>query len=316
MTNARILNELGYLYRILDAGEKGYVVFAANVDNRGLKMLFKSYAQQRARFKIEILAEMWRLSGKANTHTGLHGAIRRGRINIFAALTINKEKREQAILKEILIGEKFTVRVYNRLLQQEFLPETLELFSRQLDEVRQAVDQISLMHGKEGKRLVLRLFDTERDAETALSDLREAGLQPETVLHLDLKRYVESYDGPSSIVSETVLSGTLGGAICGALVGGLAGLGVQTAGLAYLGALAGAYLAFAGFFVGALVGAMLAFAIGIGSYGEDAYLYEQSRQRGGILLITIVDALRAPEVGQIMTYVNLRAHARVDEVPA
>ncbi len=47
-SNRRASKALDYLYRIVEAGEKGYAVAAANVDNRGLKLLFKSYAQQRA----------------------------------------------------------------------------------------------------------------------------------------------------------------------------------------------------------------------------------------------------------------------------
>ena len=74
-----------------------------------------------------------------------------------------------------------------------------------------------------------------------------------------------------------------------------------------------AYLAIAGILAGQFVGSILGFAIGVGLAGEDAYQYELSIKQGKILLMAIVDALRAPEAGQIMMLVNLRARGKIEE---
>jgi len=47
MNNLSTRKALVYLYKIVEAGEKGYAVVASNVKNRALKILFQSYSQQR-----------------------------------------------------------------------------------------------------------------------------------------------------------------------------------------------------------------------------------------------------------------------------
>ena len=320
MTNKRILKELEYLYRILEAGEKGYAVSAVNTNNRGLKVFFKSFAQQRAKFKEEILTEIRRRGGETKPGRSLLGAIHRGRINIFAALTIGKDERERVVLKEILIGERFAMHAYARALKQEFPAELTELVMRQQAEIEKVIRQVALMRGKEGRRLVVRLFETERDADTAELEMKNAGLHPDSVLRIDIKDAVDVYEGHNPTITETIVSGAVGGALWGGLVGTLAGIGMQTAGFAPLGTVSGqgvwAFLALAGLFAGEFVGSLLGFAIGVGVSGEDSYQYEMSLKRGKLLFLAQVDALRAPEAGQIMAQINLRARNRVEEVAA
>jgi uncharacterized protein (TIGR02284 family) len=320
MTDKQTLQELRRLYRILEAGEKGYAVSAVNVNNRGLKVLFKSFAQQRTRFKSEILAEMRRLGGELRNQSDLLAGIHRGRINIFAALTIGKDERERVVLKEILIGERFALQAYKKALKKELHPDVLELISRQLVDIRQVVEQIKLMRGKEGKRLVVRLFDSENDADSAVLEMKNVGLHPEMIERQSFNEAVEIYKGKSTTVSETVISGAVGGAFWGGLIGLFAGLGMQVAGFTPLGTAVAqniwAYLALAGLLAGQFVGSVLGFAIGVGLAGEDAYQYDISIQRGKILLMAMVDALRAPEAGQIMALVNLRAREKLEKATA
>ena len=320
MTEKHTLKELARIYRILEAGEKGYAVSAVNINNRGLKVLFKSFAQQRARFKSEILAELHSLGGEMKTRSSLLGVIHRGRINIFATLTIGKDERERVVLKEILIGERFALHAYKRALKKELHPESCILVARQLMEMQQVVEQVSLLHGREGKRLVIRLFDNVKDAENAVLEIKNAGLQPEMIDRLSLNDAIELYEGKSTTVIETVISGAVGGAFWGGLIGILASVGMLVAGFAPSVMATGhsiwAFLAIVGVFAGEFVGSVLGFAIGVGLAGEDAYQYELSIKRGKILLIAMVDALQAPEAGQIMALVNLRSRERIEEATA
>ena len=163
------------LYKIVEAGERGYAVVASNVSNRALKILYRSYAQQRLQFKEEIFAEIQRLGGHARPRDNFLGMVHRGRIDIFAALTIGDENVEKVILKEVLLGEKVAVRAYEKTLKKDLPPETREILECQFDEVRKAVEQWHLIKGQNGKRLVLRLYDSKSDAEEALQSLKSAG---------------------------------------------------------------------------------------------------------------------------------------------
>src|SRR5262245_48834464 len=182
MSDRQTLRALGHLYRIVEAGERGYAVAAANVNNRGLKLLFKSFAQQRANFKTEIFKEMQRLGGHPYPSiSSVLAIIHRGRIDIFAALTIGDENEEQVVLKEVVFGEKVALRAYEDILKEDLPPEVKEIVARQFEEVHRVVDQVNLMRGRDGKRLLVRLYDTDIDANRAVQTLKEAGFAKESI---------------------------------------------------------------------------------------------------------------------------------------
>ena len=49
MADQAVVHTLSELYQITEAGEKGYATAAVNMPNLGIKVFFKSLAQQRAR---------------------------------------------------------------------------------------------------------------------------------------------------------------------------------------------------------------------------------------------------------------------------
>src|SRR5688572_7446695 len=184
MNTPHTRNALVYLYKIVEAGERGYAVVASNVSNRALKILFRSYAQQRFQFKEEIFAEIQRLGGHARPGSNFLGLVHRGRIDIFAALTIGAENVEKVVLKEVLLGEKVAVKAYEKTLKKDLPPETRDLLERQFDEVRNVVEQVRLLKGQNGKQLVLRLYDSKTDAEEALQSLKRDGFS-ETAIEME-----------------------------------------------------------------------------------------------------------------------------------
>ena len=93
-------NALTHLYKIVEAGEKGYAVVASNARNRALKILFQSYSQQRLKFKEEIFEEIQQLGGQTRPKSSVLGMIHRGRIDIFATLTIGDENVERVLLAQ------------------------------------------------------------------------------------------------------------------------------------------------------------------------------------------------------------------------
>jgi uncharacterized protein (TIGR02284 family) len=326
MDSQRVVKALGYLYRILEAGERGYAVAATNVSNRALKVLFRSYAQQRAKFKDEIFVEIQRLGGHARLGSSFLGMIHRGRIDIFAALTIGAENVEKVVLKEVMIGERVAIRAYEKTLKLDLPPQTREIVARQFEEVRKVVEQVRLLRGQNGKRMVVRLYDSEADARQALQSLKKAGLSEKAIEmeNLNQRSDLELYKGRGTTILETILSGAVGGAIWGTLAGGLAAIGILQiatiawetvapmpvqliAALSVLGLIAG----------GALIGSMIGLFIGWGIASEDTYVTDDSLKHGQILMRVTVDEPRASTVWRIMNEVEVHARTRrPSEVPA
>jgi len=324
MSSGQTLKALRSLYRIVEAGERGYAVAAANVNNRGLKLLFKSFAQQRANFKAEIFEEMQRLGGNAHPpRSSILAMIHRGRIDIFAALTIGDENVEQVVLKEVVFGERVALRAYENTLKKDLPPEAKEMVARQFEEVRRVVEQVKLMRGRNGKRLLVRLYDTETDANHAIQILKEAGLAQEAIERVPLDKSTVLYKGRGTTLPETILSGAVGGAFWGAVTGFLAVIGVlqMPAGIPSVGpitdqrlwAFIALVLCIAG---GTFVGTMIGTFIGWGINSGDAYLYDHGLERGRILVKLLADETRASKAWRMLAQVNVESRARTKEILA
>ena len=173
-SNRESIGALSHLYSIVEAGERGYAVAAANVNNRGLKLLFKTYARQRADFKQEFKAELERMTGGFRPGSSFPAMIHRGRINIFAALTIGEQSRERVVLREVLVGERAALKAYENTLATLLPTGVKELIQRQYQAVQKVVHEVRLMRGIDGKQLVVRLYDSEADAARAVKALKQA----------------------------------------------------------------------------------------------------------------------------------------------
>ena len=313
-------NALTSLYKIVEAGEKGYAVVAANARNRALKILFQSCSQQRFNFKEEIFAEIQQLGGQGRPKDSVLGMIHRGRIDIFSHFTIGEENVEKVLLKEVLLGERVALRAYERTLKEDLPPEAHALVDFQFREVRQTVDQMRNLRGQNGKRLVLRLYDTRKDAEQAFQSLTAAGIPQADIKIEDYHPpALEPSKSPPTTLLETILSGTVGGEIWGVVVGVLAALsilviaalnGEQASTLVVLLAL------FALMAQGALVGGMIGLFIGWGVTSQDRYVVETVKQ-GEALMQAWIDESIASKTWQIMNQVAVAARARhASESPA
>jgi len=308
-TSAR--NALAYLYRIVEAGERGYAVVAANVSNRALKILYRSYAQQRLKFKEEILTEMQRLGAHAKPRSNFLGLLHRGRIDIFATLTIGDENVEKLILKEILFGEAAAIRAYEKTLEKDLRPETREMVQRQFDEVRKAVEQTRLMKGQDGKRLLLCLYDSKEDAEQALRSLKSAGFSGKAIEIKSWDHATPLYQGRGTTMLETIITGAVGGALLGLVGGLLAAIGIlQIPDFGTeMSASAILLLAILGLTVGvAFVGGMIGFFIGWGIASGDRYVFADTIQHGEVLMRALVDIPRASRASEIMREVAISNH--------
>jgi uncharacterized protein (TIGR02284 family) len=312
--NRAIIRKLNRLYRFCKAGERGFLVVSENASNRGLKVVLKSFAHQRAVFAKELKEEIHRLGDEISERRSIRGIIHRGRINIRAALTIGPHNVENVILGEALNGEKVVLKAYRQTLDEDLSDETQAIVKRQYDELLQVRDQIELLRGFEGRQLVVRLFDTEQDVQVANQALEEAGFDQSAIEVADVKQVTSVYEGQGSTVSETLLSGAFGGAIWGTVIGALAGAGLLL--FPEMATMMGGYMitwagvTVAGAFFGALFGAILGFLIGHGTAEEDAYLYDDSVEYGSQLVRLLTSEDRAMEASRILHQVNAAARTR------
>jgi uncharacterized protein (TIGR02284 family) len=303
--NNLVLKALSDLFRIVEAGEKGYATAAINAHNRGIKLLFKSYAQQRAEYKAEILKEIRRLGGDFTPGSSLPGMIHRGRVAIFAAMTIEDDKRERVVLKEVALGESYAAQTYKKTLAVDLPPETRAMVERQFEEVRQVIEQVQLLLGNDEKHMVVHLFKTEPDAEQAVHSLESAGFRPGSVEKIALDQSVDVYTEKGTTVLDTILSGMFGGVVWGSIIGVLAALGAgQVTVPAWLGfdsvLIFRLLIALGVIAAAALVGGLIGLVIGNGIAEHDTYEYQQSTLPGRYLVKAVVDPSRAKEASQLL----------------
>jgi hypothetical protein len=173
-----------------------------------------------------------------------------------------------------------------------------------------------MMRGKNGNRLMVRLYDSESDAAKAIRKLKESGYPPEAIEKIPLDP-IELYTGSGTKIFEAVLSGAVGGSIWGIASAILATIGILQMpkfgvgtltdyslqiilAVVMLGLIAG------GIFVGAGIG----FFMGLGNRDEDDYLYQDSIEHGKVLVQVLTDASRASRAWQLLAQVNMEARTR------
>lgn len=310
ISDRNTIKVLSYLYRILEAGERGYAVCAANIDNPGLKILLKSYAQQRAEYKAEILTEIVRLAGKARPRSSIRGILHRGRIDIFSALTIAKAERETMILKEVLVGEKAALNAYEKTLRGDLPDQIRQIVSMQYTTIREIVERVRLIKGLAGLRMIVRLFDFYEHATAAVEALEAYGSIPIRVEHINVQYSLELYRGRGTTVLETSLSGAVGGGLWGSVIGALAATSMQYTTLLTPGGWS--LVALAGIVGGALIGFLIGFAIGTGISEEDHFLTAQTRGPGQSLLLLVVENSQAVNVQQFLTQGGIELKLQVE----
>jgi len=159
---------LEQLYVILDAGERGYAMASANVNNRAFKMLFKLHARQRAGFKQQLYEAVGKNIAKSRPLVQLLAIIHRGPINILAELTIGEQNRERVMLKEVLVGERAALKAYERAFRKRLPADTMRMVQAQYQHVQQVVAHV-------------RLFDSQRDVKRAIQRLKQANFDPAAI---------------------------------------------------------------------------------------------------------------------------------------
>lgn len=310
--NRQTINTLNRLVRLCNASEKGFSVAAENVKNRGLKVMFKTYAEERAKWADAWREEVKELGGEPAEGSGLLAAAHRGWINIKAAMTIGQQSTEKVVLGEAVRGEKAAERRFEDALQHALPADVKDVVQERYERVRQVSERVQELAGREGRRLVVRLFDTEADVSEAESALTDAGFDPDSMERVPMSQVLDVYEGRNGVgtAAESALAGALVGAALGVLLGLVAGGSTMIApgeplfsmgvGEIFLWTIVG------GAVVGAIFGALIGAIIGQGVSQEDEYRYADSVERGTVVLCVRTDVSRAARASEIMREVNAR----------
>jgi hypothetical protein len=239
----------------------------------------------------------------------LPGIIHRGQIIIRTALTLGVQNKENAALSEATRGERAAVRGYERAMSEE-LPENVRAaVQRQHQAIQKARDEIILLRGVGGKRLVVRLFDSEQVGALACESLRGAGFDSTAIETADIGQEALVYQGSGRAAKEAAAAGALLGAVAGAILGvlfatatlvlpGMGPEGLESDAAVWLAIVVVSVVAGAG--AGALFGAL----IGGGVSEEDAYLYDDGIQHGVKLVRVYTTDERAQEAARLMYQIN------------
>ncbi|HEY0080536.1 MAG TPA: PA2169 family four-helix-bundle protein [Pyrinomonadaceae bacterium] len=137
--NDGAISTLNNLIETCRDGQNGFQTAAEGVGNSDLKMLFHTYAQQRAQFLGELQDEVRRLGGEAETSGSIAASLHRGWINIKSAVT---GEDENAVISECERGEDAAVSNYRAALDADLPANVRAIVERQYTHVKEAHDRI------------------------------------------------------------------------------------------------------------------------------------------------------------------------------
>lgn len=131
------LNEL--LERTYDA-EKGFKAAAEKVENPTIKQFFEKRAEQRYNFGHELKREIKAFGQEPDKGGSAKGTLHRNWMNLKSFFSNNDE---EAMLEEVIRGEKEAVETYNDIINdKDFVlpPSTESLLMRQRNEIRDTLE--------------------------------------------------------------------------------------------------------------------------------------------------------------------------------
>lgn len=293
MSTSEQIKQLDKLIRIARASEQGFNIASANVKNRGLKLMLKTYAQQRAEFAEQLEADVKRLGGDSAERPSIPGMVHRGWINIRAALTVGPHDTERVTLGECLRGEDEAMKRYQTALASGLDATSSELVTEQLEAISAVHERVAALSGKSGEQLVMRLYDSEDNAKGVVSALVDKGHAPESIQTVSLSELFRPYTPRNA-------AHTIGeSALTGALIGLLAGFATAIVSTLFIDNQYALVFSL-GMLLGAFFGAILGAIVGAGVKEEDEHIYERSMSEGKLLVMLPTAPESARDVSLLM----------------
>jgi uncharacterized protein (TIGR02284 family) len=273
--------------------QESYAYAAQHTRNRDLKLVLKSYAQERAHFCEQLRALVGEPAQEASK-TAAGNALGRGWASMRAWFTIRRQSRQRLLMQKAVQSDKDAIALYEDAIRQQLPPEIDKLVRDQLSAFRRAEDRLmSFSAPRRDRALLVRLYEQPEQVEQVVSALEDAGVRRDQVYVADVEQ-LQPYanDTPDR---ERARWETMGAAaVVGALLGSLIVLPFAIAQRLYFPQLNGIiadsptgvlveYL-IGGALVGAVFGLYFSIFIGQDIVEDDAYFYEQSLENGRVLI--------------------------------
>ena len=303
----QVLSMLNQLIRLNKESERGFETAAEHVKNRGLKIVLKTFAQQRACFAADLAGAAAMIRPDWLSQSGARGpshrilaSVHRGWIDIKAAMAVGRESTERVVLTEGQRAEGgIAVREYQKALRMNLSEALHAQIQSQLEQIQAAHQRLSLLSGQHGRRQIVQLFDTPQDANHSVDRLRAMGIASKMLSVTPVEKVMEFYECncQSSRIWDGVGAGSVVGIVLGLVIGMVVGFS------AYAGT-ASAMIstlwipAFLGILIGAIGGAFFGALIGQATTEDDLYDYHESMRLGSTLVVVEVAETQAAEIQQ------------------
>jgi hypothetical protein len=289
--------------------QQAYAYAAQHTRNRGLKLLLKSYANERARFRAQLLE----LAGVASAEITGHeaeGALGRGLANVRAWFTVRRQTRQRLLLGKVRETEQAAMAAYTSVLNEQ-LPAAVEQTIRsQLAVFRQAERRLAALAAhRSGDAVLVRLYDRPDQVQQVVTELAGTGIAADEIYIADVQQLtLDADDAPERERSrwETMAVAALIGAVIGAVivlpfaiaqrlyfpqVNGILATSATGVLLEYLAG---------GLLVGAVFGLYFSIFIAQDIVEDDAYFTAQSLDQGSLLIAVPATAANRAEVERVL----------------
>lgn len=148
-TNDDTISTLNNLIETCKDGQNGFRNAAESATNPELKMLFNTYAQQRAQFAAELQGEVRRLGGDPEKTGSVAAAVHRGWMSVRDAVT-TAATDDTAIVAECERGEDYAISAYQGAMKENLPSDVASVVQRQYGSVKEAHDRIrDMKHANE-----------------------------------------------------------------------------------------------------------------------------------------------------------------------
>lgn len=289
--------------------QQAYAYAAQHTRNRGLKLLLKSYAQERARFRDQ-LREVGGPASTEITPSESSGAWGRGLANVRAWFIVRRQSRQRLLLHKAQEAEEAAVEAYTRALR-EGLPGPVENIVRsQLRSLQNAQKWLEgLAAHRTGDAVLVRLYEQPAQVKQVVTALEGKGVTQDQIYVADVQQLrPDADDAPERERSrwETMLVAALIGAVIGAVIV----LPFAVALRLYLpqvnGIIAttpnGVLLEYVvgGLIVGAIFGLYFSIFIGQDIVEDDAHFTAQSLDKGTLLVAVPATSANRAEIERVL----------------
>lgn len=309
-TNDNLGLDLNHLIEANIESDKTLYSVAAQIDNRGMKLLLKTYAQQHDQYTAQLQDVARQMGDTPSVNRDPVTSISRGLTDVKAAMTVQRQDRQQAALEQALQSEAITVNAYAEALNTSLPERVHELLTHQAERVRTIQSQLKLMHGDSNRRLVIRLYDQADEAGQVINQLQQAGFSAAEIYSAPIQQVARVYSDDSQergrSKQQTIFAMSLAGAGVGLVLGVLLGIAQRWLAPNTLGFLPNSGLTVVlivgliGAVIGAIFGTIFGLLIGQDKSEEDAYLYTESLKDGDTLLVVFTDSANKAKAERIV----------------